>query len=145
MLASLVSLLCRPFRAIAGFLPSRAPTLAWGVVGGVSVAAWTAPGAGAEAGTVSSVHLEIRPSDAPRQPYVLTVRPDGYMPASFVVGDLETARSLALQQLAIARRLPAPQPAAEPAAAETMPYDAADTGMFRPVVEATAEGRDEAA
>ncbi len=137
MPASLLSLLGWPFRAIARRLPSGIPTVAWVVEGGVSVAVWTAPED--HDGTVSRVHLEIRPGETPRRPFVLAVSPDGYMTESFVVGDLETARELALRQLAIARKLPAaPQAEAE---------IAADSGAFRPVAEAVhaAAARDKAA
>ena len=139
MPSSLVSLFCRPFRAIAGLLPPRVASLGWMAEDGVSVAVWTASLAGAEGGTVHSVRLEIRPSETPRQPFVVTVSPEGYTPASFVVGDLETAHSLAGQQLAVARRLPA----LEPAAVGADVCAAAESGMFRPATEAT--GRDQAA
>lgn len=109
MLASLASLLRRSLRAIACRLPSKNQKLAWRTAGGISFAVWTAsdedtPNIGA--GGVPCVDLEIRPNDSSRLPYQLKVSPAGYMPASFFVGDLETAHALALQQLAFARRLP---------------------------------------
>ena len=109
MLASLVSLLRRSLRAIARRLPSKGHDLTWRSDGGVSSAIWTASDedtGNVGAGGVSSIRLEIRPNNVPRLPFELVVSPAGYRPASFLVADLETARALALQQLAVARRLP---------------------------------------
>lgn len=155
MRASFVSLLRRPFDAIARRMSLRAPTLAWAVEDGVSVAVWAAPEVEADKGTVSNVRLEIRPGEVPRQPYVLTVNPEGYMPASFSVGDLETARSLAAEQLVVARRLPAIPAAAEPVLVDTASFDPpsfdppSEGGVFHPAEAPAAanatDGRHEAA
>ena len=82
--------------------------LRWTVEDDVSVAVWTAPEAAA--GAVPGIRFEIRPDTAARRPFVLTVRPEDYVPLSFPVEDLETAHELARRQLAVARRLPAVRP-----------------------------------
>jgi hypothetical protein len=119
MLAVLRSFLLRPLRAISRRLPSRAPTLAWSFEGDVSVADWTAP-EGAKShpnAMVHSVRFAIKPTESLMSPYVLEVSPEGYSTVSIPASDLETAHTLALQQLELTSRLPGvayPETPAEP-------------------------------